>query len=766
MNRKVYCSIIAVIFMIGLTSCSSSSKKTPPPPVVAIAATSGTPQSATIGTAFAAPLVATVTTGGTPTANVSVTFTAPASGASGTFATATPGATDTEVTNASGVATSQVFTANTTAGAYTVTASATGATSASYSLTNTAGAAANLTATGGTPQNVATGATAAALVAQVTDSGGNGVAGISVTFTAPAADPSGTFTSTGTNTETDMTDANGNATAADFVAGAVGGPYNVVATSGTLTAVNFVLTNTVVTVSTNYVFYLSGQELINTGPNFVVLAGAVTIDQTGTVLGGEQDYNDALGITSPEPSGDAITGGTLTVDGTTGQGTLTLITDNANVGVAGTETLAVQFVNTNHALISQFDGTATSSGSMDAQATSTPSGNFAYTLSGVDKAYLPTAFGGVFTIAGTAVAGVTDQNDSGTVTLNQPFAGTLSAADALGRGTLTITGSSSLINYYIVGPEVLRIIDVDIDKANVGSAFGQGVGTFNNASLGTSVLAMANNPFSSHNGEGGQFCTSNTSTDRADFAGVGEGNELANGVASTLASAITGTYTIAITGYGSLTVGNGGLADAVSEGIYMTDPTLNLSDPNNTVSGGGGALVLSLDAVLAGTTGVLVPQTDATAASFAGNYLAGIQDFNDFSTCALCEFDVVAQGTVTAGVLSLTGDVSDPFLTLGVGGTGLYTGSTFTSTPLADATNTGRYSMLQTNATPNPLAATINGVSGVFDVTLYQASGTQLFWLEFDSNAVWVGPVEQLGSLAGLPAARKAPAKTKTKQKR
>src|SRR4029077_1735494 len=136
----------------------------------------------------------------------------------------------------------------------------------------------------------------------------------------------------------------------------------------------------------------------------------------------------------------------------------------------------------------------------------------------------------------------------------------------------------------------------------------------------------------------------------ADFAGVADGNELGNGTGTTPASAITGTYTIASDGYGSLTVGNGGFADAVSEGIYMTDPTLNLSDPNNTVSGGGGALVLSLDAALAGTTGGLVPQTDTTAASFAGNYLAGMQDFNNFSACSLCEFDVVAQGTVTAGV--------------------------------------------------------------------------------------------------------------------
>ncbi|MFZ0137178.1 MAG: hypothetical protein WAK89_08975, partial [Candidatus Sulfotelmatobacter sp.] len=64
--------------------------------------------------------------------------------------------------------------------------------------------------------------------------------------------------------------------------------------------------------TTPFAFYLSGQEEINDGPNYYALAGAVTIDSNGNVTAGEQDYNDAFGITSPEPSPDSITGGTLT----------------------------------------------------------------------------------------------------------------------------------------------------------------------------------------------------------------------------------------------------------------------------------------------------------------------------------------------------------------------------------------------------------------------------------------------------------------------
>ena len=135
--RKSILLLISLGMIAALVACSSSSSSTPPPPppTVSIAATSGSGQATTVGTAFAAPLVATVTTGGTSTAGVTVTFTAPASGASGTFSGGT--ASETKTTDSNGVATSSTFTANTTAGAYSVTASATGATSsANFNLTN------------------------------------------------------------------------------------------------------------------------------------------------------------------------------------------------------------------------------------------------------------------------------------------------------------------------------------------------------------------------------------------------------------------------------------------------------------------------------------------------------------------------------------------------------------------------------------------------------------------------------------------------------
>lgn len=500
MNRKAYASILAMVLLAlsFFTGCGSSSKAAPP--VVLIAATSGTPQSAAVGTGFPALLVATVTTGGSPTSGVVVTFTAPTIGASGTFTGGTK--TETATTNASGVATSTTFTANTTAGAYAVTASTGASTPANFSLTNTANAAASITATSGTPQNGAINtAFALPLVATVLDSDSNPVSGATVTFTAPATGASGKFANA-TNTDTETTNASGVATSITFTANAtVGGPYTVTAGTGVLAEAEFKLTNTVH--PSSYAFYLTGMNM-DYG-SFYALAGSVTIDANGNVLAGKQDYNDAFLHTSPEPSGDRITGGMLTVDPTTGQGTLKLVTDNTVLGRGGTETLGVQFANTSHALVVQLDGSGTSSGSMDLQTLTSPlSGGYAFTLSGVGSVVA----GGVFSISGTSLQnGLLDLDDAGSVTLETPFTGTISAPDSFGRGTITGTGIASAINYYIIGPEAIRIIEVDTNGSFVGSAFGQGAGTFDNTSLGSAVFGVESNSFGLLYAAAGMFAT-------------------------------------------------------------------------------------------------------------------------------------------------------------------------------------------------------------------------------------------------------------------
>jgi hypothetical protein len=132
---------------VGTESAQSAAVTIIGPPAK-VAVQSGSPQSATVNTAFGSALVALVTdVNGNPVPGVSVTFTAPSFGASGTFANATT--TTTATTASNGQATASAFTANTVAGGYTVSASVSGVSAtAGFSLTNNPGAATKLTVSG------------------------------------------------------------------------------------------------------------------------------------------------------------------------------------------------------------------------------------------------------------------------------------------------------------------------------------------------------------------------------------------------------------------------------------------------------------------------------------------------------------------------------------------------------------------------------------------------------------------------------------------
>src|SRR6185369_1275441 len=104
-----------------------------------IAATSGTPQSTQISTAFGAPLLATVSSAfGEPVSGGQVTFTAPGAGASATF---TGGVTTLIVAlNGSGQASASATANGTAGGPYNVTSAGNGITgAANFSLTNAKG---------------------------------------------------------------------------------------------------------------------------------------------------------------------------------------------------------------------------------------------------------------------------------------------------------------------------------------------------------------------------------------------------------------------------------------------------------------------------------------------------------------------------------------------------------------------------------------------------------------------------------------------------
>ncbi len=631
------------------------------------------------------------------------------------------------------------------------------------------------------------------LVATVT-SNGTAASGVTVTFT-PVPGSAGQSCTPSAATATTASDGTASTTC---TANSTPGAYSVTAaaTGATATA-SFTESNTAPRVLVFYVNGLENSAAYGPGPVYYAVAGAVGFDLSGNVLGGEQDYNDASGLTSPgEPTTPDVinpSGSSMTVDPTTGTGTLVLdvSASNPSVGVNGIETFAVQFINASHALITQFDGSATSSGSLDLQtATSSAGGNFAFTLSGLDTAaILPVAYGGVFSDTGGTIHGTYDENDSGKVLMENTLTATDNGvgADLYGRGSITgftdpNNGNAPIsLIYYIVGPEVLRIIDVDDNDALAGSAYGQGSATsFDSTVLSKDVFGILDNTEDELVVAAGQLVAVNTAvgTFSATFTGEGDDDEGGAVTVSGTPGGVAGNYSFSNTvlGYGSM-AGITGLGSIHRLGLYATDPTLNLLDPNNTTASNlGAALVLGLDD-FAQATGVVIPQ--GTVASDGSDldhsYGFGAQAYVDNGSFPSgnpgWEYDFVGQGTFsslafTTGSPSTLVDLSDPFASFVSGKPGEYTAVRITGTAAAPDT-AGRYTFH--SATPfavGPVGAA--GPTVDFTVVLYEAGPGLVFSIEEDTSSEWLGTFQEqsAGSLKAMHMKRGPLVKSQAKPKR
>ena len=228
-----YTVVATVAGVAGAANFSLTNSGSPP---ASVTVNAGSPQSATVLTAFGSVLRVIVRDALTnPVPGVTVNFAAPGAGASATLSV--PSA----ITDGAGLA-SVSATANTIAGSYNVNATVVGVAGAAvFALTNTAGAAASISATAGTPQSAVVGSPfVAAIQATVRDANNNPVPGVQVTFTPPASGPSAVLSSLTANTN-----AAGQASVTATANATAGGPYNVAATVvGVAAAANFQLTNT------------------------------------------------------------------------------------------------------------------------------------------------------------------------------------------------------------------------------------------------------------------------------------------------------------------------------------------------------------------------------------------------------------------------------------------------------------------------------------------------------------------------------------------
>lgn len=482
-----------------------------------------------------------------------------------------------------------------------------------------------------------------------------------------------------------------------YQAGSTAESVTITAASTRKSTVTATATVTVTAVATNstltgsYTFYVTGYDASG---DFYSAAGVVTLDGKGDVTGGEEDLNNTSYLTPVE--GDALAGSYAVNND--GQGTMTLMATtggvaDTNVGVGGTQTLSFTVVNANHLLITEFDSADTSSGAMDMQSGAAVTAGFVGNYAIEGGGYLSGeawSLGGVINSAAGTATGTADQDIQGGVLTDIATGGAVGADDASGRGSLTLGGIT--LTCYIVTTEAAYCTEVDDGGVTTVLAFGQGASpAFSATSISGEYVLDEPQPLGlSAFGPialAGQFAATSSTTSISGVVDYNEGGYVDPGPGP---DTITGTYTVGTNGYGSLTgvtVSNN--TDFTTYGVYMTDPALNINDPNNT-SGGGGALIVELDADDLGS-GFIVPQT-ATS-------LSTINEAVSFSGVAAPDEVINATGQIAftgQGSFAGTNAVNDFNYN-----TETFTetsGVTLTGTSTADTTNAGRYTVVVTIA--------------------------------------------------------------------
>jgi hypothetical protein len=463
-----------------------------------------------------------------------------------------------------------------------------------------------------------------------------------------------------------------------------------------------------------YVFSVQGSDS-NGG---YVAAGMITADGKGKITGGVQDYGDETGQAGP----DAVTGN-YTI-GADGRGSITLDVNDTSLPNNGVETFSIALVSTAHALIIQFDGTATSSGTLDLQAPSATSagsinGPYSYIASGVDiYNQVPLALGGVASLSaptGSIPSGDFVANDGGNI-IHSDFTGTMTGPDSQGRGTIAMSIGMNFV-YYAVRGGVLRFIGSDVpDNLSGGTICAQGPAgvnsSFSNASLnGSYAFYLSGASILGPLALAGQFTAD------------GNGNFTAGAVDTNEGGSVTGGSIVSQNVYSISGNGEGDLAlpgtsdttqDVAAMVIFATDPGINLLDPNSDI-GGGGALILDIDTGAVGA-GLLVPQSSGT---FEGDYAINLQYYGSSG-----EADFVGR-SVSDGSGNQTGTAD-----LNVSGetkSGVSLSGSFT----ADSGNPGR----------GTGSLTVSGNS--LTVVYYQISSSMLLILDVDTSDIGNGFLEK-----------------------
>jgi len=505
-----------------------------------------------------------------------------------------------------------------------------------------------------------------------------------------------------------------------------------------------------------YAFVLTGQVVSSNLPT----VGSLVFDGKGNITSGEFDQ--------PSQASQSLNFSAVPVTGTysvgaDGRGSMTL-SFSINGVPNGPTSFNFALTSSNspatHAVLVETDTLISASGSLDLQSaapnfsSSQVNGGYSFALTGNDHAAganKALVRGGIFMADGAGghlTNGTLDTNDAG-VPSSTAFTGTFTAPDSFGRGTFTLS-NGTLLTYYIVTPGVLRLVETDSETTTTGgittggSAYGQGAAAnFTNASLaGSFVFGMLGQSSGMGTATVGQFTTDSNGTFTA---GIAE-SVSADGASVTIPPmSLTGTtYVISGSPRGTIMGGGGSMFN-----IYLTDPKINLLDPNNA-NGGGGALIIENDATAA-TVGLVIPQANPASSTFSGNYAVNMTALQNQGLGV--DFELDLSGTVMAMSATTYGGTADyagtAFNPITFASTFLapVTGSVLKDGSLAaDAAHPGHFTGSLTIIPPAGTTYFIGQAATNATLTLsyYQVSTTQILFIQTDVNGeVAIGFLEQ-----------------------
>ena len=474
-----------------------------------------------------------------------------------------------------------------------------------------------------------------------------------------------------------------------------------------------------------YVFSVSGVDQ-NNGAPYAIL-GTLIANGSGKITGGTLDINDSAEFTSPAAGATINNNGfySVTADGR-GQATI-------GTNISNFQNLTFDFVlsSSSHGLITEFDSFGSGSGTLDLQASNTtPTGAYAFSLSGASSSGTPWAAVGNFAISGASVTGLEDLAEGPLLAYtNQPLTGSLALTSSNGPATtLTTTAFNGLFDVFAIDSTQLKFIEMDNTATLSGDAFAQTSTALPTGNLSFTLLGATS--------AGAPFAAGGIMSNSSGAGGAVTGTEDYNSDGSLSSATTPGPFSATLTadGVGRYTLG--GFATFVGGSSYAAYPS------------SGGLLLLEIDSGGI-TVGAAYAQTAGATFAASQGYGLNLSGTNlGAATGSIQEVDDIAEFTANSNA-TISGVLDENFSPGGSPQSGLplvTSGSNFGAIDTS-----GRYGLSVAVGNNN-----VSSLEGGLTLTFYAVDGTTFPFIESDSGQVATGVIVLQNPSAATPALSKS----------